>query len=196
MTSFHRLLALVLVALLSACAPFQVTKVPPGETLVGGRLQMQLDGPWNSLDKLVLSTATTWTVEGVTVDMLQFFVGIQDGEVIAPGQPGAKAQRPLTFRAAMAPHEVVALYQTLWTREGSSFTLERLDPVDFLGGRGFRFDYALLRKADDVRIAGFAYALVKDKELFVIHYSAPRLGFFPRYRAQVERMAAGARLKG
>ncbi|HSV71634.1 MAG TPA: hypothetical protein VLI72_16120 [Methylibium sp.] len=58
-----------------------------------------------------------------------------------------------------------------------------------------RFDYTLLHKTDDVRIAGLAYALVKDKELFVIHYSAPRLGFFPRYRAQIEQMPAGARLK-
>jgi hypothetical protein len=196
MKPFHRLLALVLAALLSACAPFQVARVPAGETLVGGRLQMQLDGPWNSLGTLVLSTATTWTVDGVTVDSLQFFVGIKDGEVVAPGQPGAKAQQPLTFKASMAPHEVVALYQTLWTRDGSSFTLDRLEPADFLGGKGFRFDYTLLRKADDVRLAGFGYALVKDKELFVIHYSAPRLGFFPRYRAQVERMALAARLKG
>ncbi|HKX93592.1 MAG TPA: hypothetical protein VJM48_02730 [Methylibium sp.] len=196
MKSFRRLLVLLLVAVLTACAPILVVQVPAGQTLVGGRIQMQLDGPWNSLDKLVLSTATTWTVEGVTVDTLQFFVGIKDGAVIAPGQPGAKEQRPLSFKASMAPHEVVALYQTLWTRDGSSFTLDKLEPVDFLGGRGFRFDYTLLRKADDVRLAGFAYALVKDQELFVIHYSAPRLGFFPRYRAQVEQMAVTARLKG
>jgi hypothetical protein len=188
--------ALVLVLALAGCAVPSVSKVDTGETLVGERLALQVETPWNKFAGGLDDSIPTWTIEGITVDALRFFVGIKDGALIAPTPANRKGVEPLTFKAAMQPAEIVALYQSLLTRDGSSFTLDRIEVTDFVGTRGFRFDYSLVRKLDDVRLRGVAWAAVVNGELFVIQYSAPRLAFFPKHVAQVEAIARSARVKG
>ena len=96
----------------------------------------------------------------------------------------------------MQPHELAALFQAMLTSDGSTFTLDRLDPAPFLGASGIRFDYSLVRRIDDVRLSGMCYARIVNGQLYAILYQAPRLGFYPRYQAQVEKMAQGASLRG
>ncbi|CAG1016557.1 hypothetical protein BURC_01388 [Burkholderiaceae bacterium] len=190
-----RRLSLLLAALVIAgCA--NVTKVDTGEALVRNRLAVTVASPWNQFERGLSDNTPTWTIEGITVDALQFYVGIKDGEAIAPAPAGDNKLLPLTFKSSMQPADVVALYQGLFTRDGSSFTLEKLEPAEFVGTRGFRFEYSLTRKVDDVRLRGVAYGAVRQGELFVINYSAPRLAFYPKYVGQVEALAKTARVKG
>ena len=67
--------------------------------------------------------------------------------------------------------------------------------VDFAGQKGFRFEYALTRKVDNVQLLGLGYGTVSKGELFAIVYTAPRLTFFARHRDRVEQIAKSARLK-
>jgi hypothetical protein len=191
----RRVLIVVVTALVAGCAA--MAKVEPGQQIVGDHLVVDLDGPWNKFNRASLAglDVPTWTVEGFTVDRLQFFVGIKDGGPIADRPKGAKEQRPLTFHATMKAHEIVALFEGLYTQDGSTFTLDGIEPVTFVGGPGFKFRYTLIRRADDVKLSGVGYGAVQNGELTAIVYSAPRLGFFPRYQAQIEKMALGARLK-
>lgn len=175
---------------LVGCA--SVTKVGPGETVVGSNVAVQLDSGWNQLAISTIPTATTWTAEGITIDTLHFFVAIKDGSNIAPTP---KNSRPLTFKAGMQPHEIVALYQSMMGADGSAFSLVKLEPAEFLGGSGFRFEYDLIRKQDEVRMRGLAFGTVRNNELYVLNYCAPRLGFYPRYADQVEAIARRAKLK-
>ncbi len=71
----------------------------------------------------------------------------------------------------------------------------KLEPADFLGGKGFRFRYTVVRKADDVRLSGVAWGTVRDNELFALTFTAPRAGFFARHEKRVEEIARSARLK-
>lgn len=185
----------VSLAMLTGCASV-VTHVATGETTVQNRLKIQVDTAWNQFDHGLTDKVPTWTIEGITVDALKFYVGVQDGKELAPLPSNAKGVTPLIFRASMQPADIVALYQSLLTRDGSSFELLKLEPAEFLGQKGFRFEYALNRKSDDVRMSGLAYGAVRNGELFVIQYSAPRLEFFPRYRTQVERLISSAKLQG
>ena len=186
-----RILILMVSAVLAGCAT--MAKVDSGQQVVSDRLVVDLDGPWNRFTRGV--EVPTWTVEGFTVDRLQFFVAVKDGQPNADRPRGAKEQRPLTFHASMKAHEIVALFEGLYTQDGSTFTLDRIDPVTFVGEPGFRFSYTLIRRGDDVKLSGVGYGAVHTGELTVISYSAPRLGFFPRYQAQIDKMAMGARLK-
>lgn len=192
----NRLLALLAVLLIGGCATPTVSKVEQGEQVVGERIVVKLDGPWNRFDNFGGFPVPTWTVEGVTVDRLQFFVGIKDGATLVPQSDAAREKRPLTFRKSMQPHEIVSLFQTMLTGDGSTFTLDKLDPVAFLGGQGIRFQYSLVRRVDEVRLSGFGYARVVGDQLHAIVYQAPRLGFYPRYQPQVDRMALTAGLRG
>lgn len=188
-----RLLFILAVLLVGGCAT--VSKVETGNQAVADRLQVNLEGPWNRFEGIAGFSVPTWTMEGIFVDRLQFYVGVKDGSPLVPDLEADGKKRPLTFRASMEPHELVALFQSLLTRDGSTFTLDKLDPAPFLGGQGIRFEFSMLRKFDDVRLSGFVYARIQNGELFAMLYQAPSLGFYPRLRPQVEKMAQSARLR-
>ena len=187
---------LLLAMLLAGCAAPPITHVDAGEKLVKQRLAVAVDTPWNQFERGSFAQVPMWTNEGITVDALQFYVGLKDGELIAPTPKEPKGQRDLAFKATMQPAEIVALYQSLWTRDGSVFTLDKLEPAEFVGEKGFRFEYTLLRKLDEVRLQGVAWGAVRNGELFAITFSAPRLAFFPRLKPRVEAIAKSARVAG
>ena len=188
-----RLLCLLVVLVLAGCA--SVSKVEQGDQVVAGRMAVKLEGPWNRLENLPGIQVPTWTVDGITVDRLQFFVGIKDGRPLVD-LPSGQNRQSVVFQASMQPDQLVSLFERMLTADGSTFTLERAGPAPFLGGQGIRFQYSLVRRIDDVRLSGFGYARIVGGELYAIVYQAPRLGFYPRYQAQVDRMAQTASLRG
>jgi hypothetical protein len=189
-----RLLIVLAVAALAGCAT--VAKVERGEQVVAERMVVQLEGPWNRFENIPQFPRPTWTVEGMTIDLLVFFVGVKDNEELrAQAVQGSNQKRP-TFRSSMQPHEVVALFEAALTADGSTFQLGKLDRVRFLEGDGFRFEFTRVRREDDVQLSGFGYGTVRNGELHAIVYQAPRLAFYPRYAPQIEKMAQSARLRG
>ena len=192
-TIVRRICVLAFALVLASCS--HVSKIPTGDTVLKDRLVIKVDTAWNQFERGTADNTPTWTIDGITVDALKFYVAIKDGDTIASPAPGQKGGVPLTFRAKMGGADVVGLYQSLWTRDGSSFTLDKLEPAEFIGTKGFRFEYSVVRKSDDVRLRGVGYAAIRGNELFAITYVAPRLGFFAKHAAQVEMLAKSARLK-
>ncbi len=171
-----------------------MAKVDSGDRTVGDRLTVSIDGAWNQLQAPGLGPAQTWTREGLTVDQLLLYSGIKNGELVhAPGRTGK--EKEFAFRAGMMPDEIVAMFEGMLTRDGSSFKLTRLEPSPFGGLKGFRFDYVLTRKVDNVVLSGMGWGVVSKGELFAIIYMAPRLVFFSRHAAQVEKIALTAKVK-
>ena len=187
------LLALAFAAFLGGCA--QVTKIGPGEATIAERIGVPVDSGWNQLDGRFGGShaAAIWTTEGLAIDQLNFYVGVKDGDLIA-ANPG-KEQRPLAFKATMQPHEVVALFEAFYSRDGSSFKLDKLEATEFLGQRGWRAHYTVVRKLDDVKLSGSAWATVRAGELFAMTFAAPSVGFYARQIGKVEKAAAAARFK-
>jgi hypothetical protein len=186
-------LLLGLAATLAGCG--QVLKLADGEVLVRERLLVQTGKPWNQFERGVGDGVTTWTREGVTIDALRFFVGLKDGDLLAPTPTQPKGAQPLVFKRSMQAADVVALFESLVVRDGSSFTLERNEPAEFIGQPGFRFEFSSVRKSDDVMLKGLGWGAVRNGELFLITYTAPRLAFFPRGAADAEALARSARVK-
>jgi hypothetical protein len=186
-------LSLTLALMLVGCA--QVTKIGPGEAVVGEKIGVPVDSGWNQFGGQFggSNAAALWTTEGLAIDQLNFFVGVKDGALIAANP--AKEQRPLAFKATMQPHEVVALFEAFYTRDGSSFKLDKLEVTDFLGQRGWRAQYTVVRKIDDVKLSGSAWATVRAGELFALTFTSPSIGFYPRQIAKVEKVALAARFK-
>lgn len=187
------LLSLTLALLLVGCA--QVTKIGPGEAVIAEKIGVPVDSGWNQFGGQFGGShaAALWTTEGLAIDQLNFFVAVKDGALIA-ANPG-KEQRPLAFKASMQPHEVVALFEAFYTRDGSSFKLDKLEVTDFLGQRGWRAQYTVVRKIDDVKLSGSAWATVRSGELFALTFTSPSIGFYPRQIAKVEKAALAARFK-
>jgi hypothetical protein len=189
------LLAACLLAL-AGCA--STVKVQSGEQVIGERLVFNLEGPWNQVNLPGQGPAKVWTMEGLPIDQLLVYSGLKDGEAVGnvPSQgDAAAARKKLEFHAAMRPDEIVALFEGMLSRDGSTFALTKLEPVAFGGGKGFRFDYSLTRKVDSVQLSGMGFGVVDKGQLFAIVYLAPRLTFFPRHKPRVEQMAQSAHLK-
>jgi len=190
----HRgtLVAAALVVVLAGCAA-PVTKVDSGEQTVGDRLQVSLEGPWNQVRAPALAPAQVWTMEGLPLDQLLVYSGIKNEQLIHAEGPASR--KNFAFRSSMQPDEIVALFEGMLTRDGSSFKLVKLGPASFGGTKGFRFEFALTRRVDNVQLSGVGYGVVSNGELFALLYQAPRLAFFARHQPRVEQMARSARLK-
>jgi len=189
------LLIAALLAVVAGCAT--VSKVDTGEQAVGERLVVSLEGPWNRVEAPGLGPAQVWTMEGLPVDQLLVYSGIHNEELVHAkgGAPGGAPRKDFAFRSTMQPHEVVAMFEGMLTRDGSQFKLVKLEPASFGGGKGFRFEYSVIRRGDNAVLSGVGFGAVSNGELFALLYHAPRLTFFPRHRGRVEQIARSAKLK-
>lgn len=212
MTSRRALLVFVL-AVLPACTI--LTKIGPGQITVKD-LTLSLDGSWNRLESaaLLLSLQGPWTLfassaqmmshgigateiwtrEGFTLDQLAFYAGIGEGETVGSPLPRSGKKLP-PFRLSMTPHEIVELYETLVTQDGSAFKADKLEPTTFAGGDGFRFEFELRRKADSLALRGIGYGAILGKRLYLMSFTAPQTYYFPKLAPEVDAIARSARLK-
>ncbi len=189
----RRLLMAAVAALAAGCA--QITHVATGDTVVRERLTVTVDKAWNQFPNGLGEGIPTWTQDGVTVDALRFYVGLKDGALLAPTPSAPKGTKPLAFASSMQTADIVGLFEALYSRGGSQFTLDRVEPARFAGQPGFRFEFSSIRKLDEVRLKGIAWGAVHQGELFVVTYTAPRLGFFDRHVKSAEAIAASARIR-
>jgi hypothetical protein len=177
----------------AGCA--QMSQVASGEVVVSGRMVVSLDKPWNQFEQVMGDGIPTWTQDGVTVDTLKFYVGLKNGGLIAETPSEPKGQAPLAFRSTMQTAEIVTLFERLYSRGGSSFTLEKVVPQRFVDTPGFRFEFSSIRKSDDVRLRGVGWGAVRNGELFAITYTAPRLSFYPSGLPSATAIANSARVR-
>ena len=191
----RRLLLVLAVFELAGCVVVpKMEKVDPGQQKVGARLEVTLDNTWNNFQSSQIEPASVWTTEGLPVDELRVFAGVKNGEAIDAGAPVVQGAKKIEFRAAMQPDEIVAMFEGMYTKGGSTFKLDKLEPWSFSGEKGFRFEFTFTRKVDGVVNSGLGYAVVSKGELFALLYFAPRLGFFLRNKDKVEQVARSARL--
>lgn len=190
------LAAAALVAL-AGCA--QMVKVEPGQVTVKETLKLTTASAWNRFElQFPLSVAPgaseVWTQDGITLDALAFFVGIEQGKTLGSAIPGTNKKLP-QFRSTMTPGEIVELYEQMVTQDGSAFALKRVAPGRFGGQPGFRFEHTITRKSDNVLLKGIAQgAVVKDK-LYLVVFTAPSIHYFDRHAPQVEPLLASAEIK-
>lgn len=191
------LLGLALTLTLAGCASIAPVE---GERIVGGRLVVQANPAWNQLsapqDKQPFEL---WTQHGFGLDQLRLWGGVRDGQpLLTPPTPaqGQKAARVPTFRATMEHDQLANLFEVLYAADGSQVQITRMEPARFVGVRGVKLTFNVLRQRDDVQLSGVVWMAVHQGELFAVAYTAPRLGFFSRGVQGVESMVGSARVLG
>jgi hypothetical protein len=192
-----KLLLILCVAALSACTT--VVKVE-GDQIVNGRLAVKLPDAWN---KLTLPANKqpfeVWTQEGMTLDHLRFWAAIKPGQSLL-NRPtnntpaGEKAPRLPTYTKGMAPDQLVSLFETLYSADGSLVAINQVDAATFAGQPGVRFEFSVARKSDDVQLKGVGWVAVRGDELFAATFVAPRLSFFGRLLPKAEGVVKTAQI--
>lgn len=185
-------LLLGLTLFLASCA--NVTKIGPGDVAVNEKLVARLDSAWNRVDFPGKGKAELWTRDGLPLDSLVFYSAIGNGEALVELQSRKEKQQP-RFLATMQPHEIVELYEVVAAADGSSFKLEKLSPASFAGGNGFRFDFSILRKNDEVNLKGVGYGVVNDGKLYLMVFRAPKTHYFGKHIVNVETLASSVHIR-
>ncbi|MEY2618211.1 MAG: hypothetical protein RL522_1213 [Pseudomonadota bacterium] len=184
------------IAVLAGCST--VVKIE-GEQTLRGRLTVQVGQAWNRLAATGLEQPyEVWTQEGLSLDHLRLWPGIQSGEslmAVAPSANSAKTPRVPVFRAGMAPDQLAHLFELLYSADGSAVRITRIEPVVFAGERGLRLELLVVRPHDEVHLSVAGWVAERRGELYALTYAAPRLGFFRRGLPGVEALVASARIR-
>lgn len=163
-----------------------------GATLpAGSRLTIAIAEPWNRMNQPGGGPAQIWTMEGLPIDQLLIYSDLKDDQAIHATSANSKV-KAFKFRSTMQPDEIVTMFEGMLTRDGSRFTLVKLEPSTFATRSGFRFEFELVRRVSNLTLRGVGYGTVSKGELFCLLYVAPRLNFYPRHIAAVEKISASA----
>ncbi len=175
--------------LLSSCVA--MVRTASGLVSIRDGMTVTSDGNWNRLEIPTSGPEETWSSDGLPLDVLSFYVALNDGESMMRAPMGSKLKPPI-FRHTMSASEVVELYDTTMTLDGSSFKLERLAPIPFGGAPGFRFEFSMTRKRDDVTVRGVAYGAVSKRRLYLITFRAPRQHYYAKHLPRAEAVMKSA----
>ncbi len=201
----RRVLAVLLLAVsLTACTT--VHKMH-GDQVVNERLAVHVSDAWNKVvDPWEGDPYDTWTQEGLTLDHLRFWGGVQPGQalmtkpMVFSRAPDAREPRVPTFRMGLTPEKLVSLFEELYATAGV-VTVTRVDPAVFAGQPGVRFEFTLERRRDDLTMRGVGWVAVRPsatvgEELYAATFVAPRASFFERLLPMAEAVVKTARIKG
>lgn len=190
-----KLLVVLFAVLLAGCAA--VVKVE-GEQVVNNRLAVRLPSAWNRI-AIHQEPYELWTQDGISLDQLRFWAGVASGQPLmrVPNTPmGQKAPRVPTFSANMSADQLVSLFETVYSADGSQVKITRIEPGHFAGENGVRFEFAVTKKANDLQLKGVGWAAVRRNELYAAAFTAPELAFYKRLLPRAESVVASARIKG
>lgn len=184
-----------------ACVkPVSWVGVPSGESTLCERLTVKADGIWSQQQGgPERPHHRVWTAEGMPLDQLHFYVAVPPGESLGAQPNRARpqdlsTQRLPRFQAGMQPQEIVDLMQAMASADGSVFQQDKLAPITFAGYPGFRFEFTCIRKSDEVTLKGVGFGAVRNHQLFLVVYFAPRIYYFDKHLPQVEALVQSARI--
>lgn len=189
----YRIGGIFVALILSGCASF--SKVEAGNAVARGKFAITLDAAWNKWQGPFNEGGELWTRDGVTLDTLMFYGPVRKAEALWTVQQRTDKSIP-KFRDNMQPHEIVELYESMVSLDGSVFKLDKLQPTPFLGGEGFRFEFSMTRKQDELAMSGVGFGAVRSGDLYLMVYRAPKLHYFARHLPSVEAIARSAKLAG
>lgn len=189
-----KLLILFLAVLLAGCAA--VVKVD-GDQVVKDRLSLQLPAAWNRI-AINHEPYELWTQDGISIDQLRIWAGVKPGQALIKAPPtglGQKDPRLPTFTAGMAPDQLASQFEMMYTVYGWQAKITKIEPGEFAGEKGVRFELAVTKKGNELQLRGVGWAVVRNGELFAATFTAPELAFFQRQLPKAEAVVKSARIK-
>lgn len=172
----------------------QYRLVPPGPVLVARQaMAVTPRQAWNRAARPahLPRIAEVWTMDGLPLNALTFFGGIEPGKRLFSRSAVSDDQQLPVFRADMQPQEVVEFVETSLrvTFGTTQFAVTDLKPARFAGQPGFQFDY-LTVDSDEVRRRGRAAGTVAGGKLYLIVFEAAATYYFDRHIAEVDHIIA------
>jgi hypothetical protein len=172
--------------------------MPTGTKQPVGKLGLSVVPPndWNRLGAKIGRNAESWTLDGLSLNDLSFYAGIEDGRTLF--REVDKRNRPLPkFSSKMLLPDIVQMFEGSYRiASGTSlFSIGNVEPATFAGQPGVRFSYSFVQQDEEVKRNGEATGAIINGKLYLITYEAPAIYYFDRdvaaYRKLVETAAIG-----
>lgn len=172
--------------------------MPAGMKQPVGKLGLSIVPPndWNRLGSKIGRNAESWTLDGLSLNDLSFYAGIEDGRTLF--REVDKKNRPLPkFSSKMLLPEIVQMFEGSYRiASGTSlFSIGQVEPATFAGNPGVRFTYSFVQQDEEVKRNGEATGAIINGKLYLITYEAPVIYYFDRdvsaYRKLVETAKVG-----
>ncbi len=195
--SLRRWAAFSLLLLFAACAPFTLV---PATTNDVANFRVESDIAWNRVNQVRLESSAPlayWTADGPALNGMIFIGGVKDGQPVLKAQGDTGGNERLIFRSSMTPSEIVELWEAVTARISQTTIAKgsNIQPVEFGGSAGFRFDFRFVGK-DEVDRSGLGYAAVKDGRLYMIFFSGTKLHHYPARLGSAQRIMESAQING
>lgn len=171
--------------------------MPVGKEQRVGRVGLMVTPPneWNRLGDKIGRNAESWTIDGLPLNDLSFYAGIENDKPLF--REVDKRSRPLPrFSSTMLPTDIVGLFEGSYrVAAGTSlFEVGKVEPVTFAGQQGVRFGYSFVQQDEEVRRRGEATGAVINGRLYLISFEAPTIHYFDRDLARYRQLIASARI--
>ncbi len=171
--------------------------MPAGTAQTVGKLGLSVTPPndWNRLGAKIGRNAESWTIDGLSLNDLSFYAGIEDGRSLF--REVDKKNRPLPkFSASMLPPDIVSLFEGSYrVAAGTSlFEIGAVEPIVFAGKPGVRFAYSFVQQGEEVRRKGEAVGAIINGKLYLVTFEAPAIYYFDRDVARYRTLVGTARI--
>ncbi|WP_416896956.1 MAG: hypothetical protein ACMVY4_15770 [Minwuia sp.] len=197
MTPIRRLLLPLLLLALASCTTYSAINTGDRHEM-GDGMSVQVIGEWSAINAAAVGLRDAdamWTVDGLSLNRLVFYGGLEDGEhFVSTGQEDQDRTRPV-FRSTMSETAVMELVEASFAKSRGVVRAEasRLRPHPFLGRNGFAFEVDLIN-SEQVELRTHVTGAVVGGKLYLIYFAAPKLHFFDKDSATVNAIINSARL--
>ena len=191
-----RLLFALIPVILAGCIPTYTLKKAGPTAVAHSALVVQPTSAWNVVPADLSRTKweEVWTKNGPLLDTVAFVGGLPEGKSVVVQKKKAQQQVPL-FRANMSPDDLVSLVEASYRVRGVTvFSVDAVDPVDFLGGQGIRvlFSYA---PGDGITKKGDCVLRIVDNKLYVMKLEGVSSHYFDAAVTEFDQLVTSAAIR-
>jgi hypothetical protein len=184
-------------ALVSAPAQAGYKLMPQGRAIAVAKsgLTVTPDRAWNKIGRRPGRNAETWTLDGVKLNDVTFYGGIDNDKTLF--REVDKKNRPLPrFSSTMLIPDIAQLFEGSYrVAVGTSLmSIDSIEPATFAGHQGFRFTYNFTVEGEDVKRNGEARGAVVGGKLYLATYEAPVIHYYEKGLPAFRAIADGAKL--
>ncbi len=169
--------------------------MPTGKAQPVGKMGLSVTPPndWNRLGSKIGRNAESWTLDGLSLNDLSFYAGIEEGRTLF--REVDKKNRPLPkFTASMLPPDIVSLFEGSYrVAAGTSlFEIGKVEPATFAGRPGVHFTYTFVQQGEEVRRNGEGTGAIIGGKLYLITFEAPVIHYYDRDIANYRKLVMSA----
>jgi hypothetical protein len=187
----HMILALAMVGTLAApvAADWVVMSADTEAKVAKGTIKVTPLADWNRSSSRPSRRSETWTRDGINLNELTFYGGIEDGESVLR-QGWASMEKLPRFKSDMLPTDIAEMFESTnrMVLQSSVFKLGKVEAAKLGKHDGVRFGYSYAVQDEDIDRRGEATAAIVDGKLYLVNYVAPSLHYFDAYLPEVHKM--------